>query len=320
MHGASGSNKNNLDSQIINDVKNLLDDCNPLVKTYRLARDRLNQTGEMNLSIRLISARPKDGRTHGLPTAPEVAAIIVGDIDNSFDKRDIIVETQTGRLIRISELHPLYLPLQYPLIFPKAEDGYRLGIKHRGLKDDDEGFRTNVTMREFFAYKIQDRNDVYSLLLNARRLFQQFLVDAFTMIESARLHYIRSQQTKLRCDSYKNIAANIDHGDASASNTGKRTILPSTFTGGARYMMQKYLDAMALCKTFGYPDLFITITCNPKWPEIVRFLKAKNLNAEDRPDILCRLFKIKLDEIIQDFKKKNIFGKVQSGILNNRPV
>ncbi|KAJ0511146.1 putative helitron helicase-like domain-containing protein [Helianthus annuus] len=75
-------------------------------------------------------------------------------------------------------------------------------------------------------------------------------------------------------------------------------------------MMQNYLDAMSLCKWFGYPDFFITITCNPKWPEVKRFLKDTTLKAEDRPDILCRLFKIKLDAFVKDLKDKSILGKV----------
>ncbi|XP_021986432.1 uncharacterized protein LOC110882810 [Helianthus annuus] len=69
---------------------------------------------------------------------------------------------------------------------------------------------------------------------------------------------------------------------------------------------------MAICKWFGYPDFFITITCNPKWPEIKRFLKDKNINPEDRPDILCRLFKIKLDAIIKDLQEKSLFGNASA--------
>ena len=93
-------------------------------------------------------------------------------------------------------------------------------------------------------------------------------------------------------------------------------ILPSSFTGGARYMHQNYLDAMSLCKWFGYPDFFITFTCNPKWPEITRFLKDTKLKPEDMPDILCRIFKIKLNALMKDLKQKAVFGKVQAGTLN----
>ncbi|XP_022011537.1 uncharacterized protein LOC110911246 [Helianthus annuus] len=132
------------------------------------------------------------------------------------------------------------------------------------------------------------------------------------MIETERLNYIRHQQKVLRCDTYENLSNLRNHGNINVSTTGKRVILPSSFTGGARYMMQNYLDAMSLCKWYGYPDFFITVTCNPKWPEIKRFLKDSNLSPEDRPDILSRLFKIKLNALIKDLKDKSLLGKVSA--------
>ena len=72
---------------------------------------------------------------------------------------------------------------------------------------------------------------------------------------------------------------------------------------------------MAICKKFGYPDLFITITCNVNWSEIKEFVLAKGLSASDRPDIVCRVFKMKLDEMMTDFKKKDFFGKSTAGML-----
>ncbi|XP_052621047.1 uncharacterized protein LOC111921783 [Lactuca sativa] len=132
------------------------------------------------------------------------------------------------------------------------------------------------------------------------------------MIETERLYYIRNQQKVLRCESYETLRNVQSDGRTDISNIGKRVIFPSSFTGGARYMMQNYLDAMSLCKWFGYPDFFITVTCNPKWPEIKRFLADTTLNPEDRPDILSRLFKIKLNSLIKDLKKKALLGQVQA--------
>ena len=37
-------------------------------------------------------------------------------------------------------------------------------------------------------------------------------------------------------------------------------------------MYQKYLDTMAMVLKLGKPDIFLTFTCNPKWPEIVNNL------------------------------------------------
>ncbi|XP_056854516.1 uncharacterized protein LOC130503965 [Raphanus sativus] len=95
---------------------------------------------------------------------------------------------------------------------------------------------------------------------------------------------------------------------------GSSFVLPASFTGGPRYMKNNYLDAMAICKHFGFPDLFITFTCNPKWPEITRYLKSRNLKAEDRADIICRMFKMKLDSLMDDLIKKNLLGKTVSSM------
>lgn len=78
-------------------------------------------------------------------------------------------------------------------------------------------------------------------------------------------------------------------------------------------MFNNFQDAMAICRRYGYPDLFITITCNPQWPEITRFMTRSKCKAEDRPDIEPRVFKMKLDELEKDLKKRRIFGEVIVG-------
>ncbi|MDV3166734.1 MAG: hypothetical protein Q8807_03780, partial ['Waltheria sp.' little leaf phytoplasma] len=74
-----------------------------------------------------------------------------------------------------------------------------------------------------------------------------------------------------------------------------------------------YQDAMTICRWVGYPNLFITFTCNPFWPEIKRELLNRKQSSEDRPDLLARVFKIKLDHLIKQLKKGKIFGKLQAG-------
>nr|KAJ0211581.1 hypothetical protein LSAT_V11C400224370 [Lactuca sativa] len=278
-----------IDSDIIEDIKVMLDSNNVFVRSHRMVRDTFQKNPEVDMKLQLIGRREQDGKTYNLPTAYEVVALIIGDISDSIEKRDIVVQTKNGSLQRINELHPSYLPLQYPLLFPYGDDGYSVDILHRGVSFTTDNKRAKCTMREYFAYRIQDRDHSFSLILNSRRLFQQFLVDAYTMMETERLYYIRRQQHVLRCDSYENLRNQKAQGTPDISNVGQHVILPSSFTGGARYMLQNYLDVMSLCKWFGYPDFFITFTCNPKWPEIKRFLKDTSLQPEDRPDILCRL-------------------------------
>ncbi|KAK9666387.1 hypothetical protein RND81_14G181400 [Saponaria officinalis] len=115
---------------IINKLKEMLDAHNSLTKAFRMAKDRFASTNSRDIKFRLIGRRAKNGRVYNLPTASEVVALIVGDIGNAADERDIVVETKSGLLQRINELHPSYLALHYPLLFLYGEDGYTTDIHH----------------------------------------------------------------------------------------------------------------------------------------------------------------------------------------------
>ena len=52
-------------------------------------------------------------------------------------------------------------------------------------------------------------------------------------------------------------------------------------------------------KKFGKPDLFITFTCNPKWPEIVAALPA-HAHWQHHGDITERVFMLKLKSLLND--------------------
>ncbi|CAA7054895.1 unnamed protein product [Microthlaspi erraticum] len=277
-----------LREDIVEDIKTMLDQCNnPYVKILRTARERFGDSLEsMNVKVRLISKRKTDPNTYNMPTCSEVAALLVGDFDETFKARDIVVETKSKKLMRISELHPAYLPLQYPTVFPYGEDGYHIDLHLKRTTTMSENPRFRVSMKEFFAYKIMQRGNQFNVLHYTGKLYQQFLVDAFTMMEAERIGFLKLNQKTLRADSYSNVSAFASTGNKDSSMCGARIVLPSTFVGGPRYMREKYMDAMAVCSHFGYPDLFITFTCNPKWPEITRYLSKHNLQSEDRPDIL----------------------------------
>ncbi|KAK7311202.1 hypothetical protein RJT34_09186 [Clitoria ternatea] len=120
----------NLDPQIIIKLTAMLDEFNVFAKSFRMAKQRFQDSSLHDLKLKLISERTTDGRIYNLPTVSEVAALIVGDFD-SASNRDIILETQSGKLQRINELHAGYLGLQYPLLFPYGEDGYRHDVQHR---------------------------------------------------------------------------------------------------------------------------------------------------------------------------------------------
>jgi hypothetical protein len=55
-------------------------------------------------------------------------------------------------------------------------------------------------------------------------------------------------------------------------NVRDSPILPSSHTGGQRYFHENFQDDIAILRVYGTPDLFSTITCNPKWSEITEDL------------------------------------------------
>jgi len=72
-------------------------------------------------------------------------------------------------------------------------------------------------------------------------------------------------------------------------------------------MDQLYFDGMTICNNVGFPNLFLTFTCNPYWLEIQRSISALNLTAQDRPNIVTRIFKLKLEQLMSDLKDKKNF-------------
>ncbi|KAI4334783.1 hypothetical protein L6164_013493 [Bauhinia variegata] len=106
------------------------------------------------------------------------------------------------------------------------------------------------------------------------------------------------------------------HVDEEGTTRGKRIILPSTYVGSRRYMDQLYFDAMTICGTVGYPDIFLTFTCKKKTQsgQRLRLLDPARLKPEDRLDIISQIFKIKLDHLMSDLKTNKVFGKIIANV------
>ena len=138
-------------------------------------------------------------------------------------------------------------------------------------------------------------------------LCQQYWCDQWVKTEECNLNYIRHNQQKLKSSLYQGLVDAVA-ADA-ARDQGRFVVLPSTHIGSPRHCHQQYQDSMAVVRQYGKPDLFITFTCNPKWEEISKHLK-QNQTAADRPDIVARVFQMKLQELLKDIVKGKIFGTV----------
>ncbi|XP_019163615.1 PREDICTED: uncharacterized protein LOC109159957 [Ipomoea nil] len=67
--------------EVVDDIKQVLDEHNVLIKSFRMAKTEIETNPRTEIRIRLIGKRTKDARTYNLPTVLEVAALIVGVLD-----------------------------------------------------------------------------------------------------------------------------------------------------------------------------------------------------------------------------------------------
>ena len=310
----------NLDSTILAELQQMLHDINPYVNIFRQAGNLLKQNPLLDLKLIITNNRTKDSRRYNTPSASEVAAIMIGDGQETENQnRDIILQPHEGGIQRISEIHRAYIPLHYVLMFPRGEDGWHPNISiHNDLMRGEDGWHPNIPHNDE-VFDDEDEANISSKCISAMnyfavtlhyygRLFQQWIVDMYTVMEQTRLNYLRFNQKQICAELYNGLQDAMYSGD-STTNVGQRIILPSSFTGGPRQMHKLYQDGMAIVRVFGKPDLFITVTCNPNWPEIKETL-LPGQTAQDRPELISRVFNMKLKAIFNDFLKENIFGKV----------
>ena len=60
---------------------------------------------------------------------------------------------------------------------------------------------------------------------------------------------------------------------------------------------------------YGKPDLFVTMTCNPNWPEMQNALNPGETAAE-QPDLCCHVFHQKYIQLLDDVTNKNVMGLI----------
>ncbi|XP_076062385.1 uncharacterized protein LOC143037725 [Oratosquilla oratoria] len=195
----------------------------------------------------------------------------------------------------------------YPLLIPNGDIGYSFTMKCANST------LNTLTPCMFYASLYMERECVYNYMTKCRRLFQQFVVDNYVKVETARLSFIEFNQNKIRKE-----RADILRCDDGKS-TGQRVIIPSSFVGGPRYMKQRQQDALAFVTNYGSPDFFITFTMNPRWEELNEAIEqtdsssaSRHRSDNDRPDLVSRIFKLKVDSIMDDLTNKNIFGRVKA--------
>ena len=121
-----------------------------------------------------------------------------------------------GPLHRISQLHPLYIPLCYPLLYPHGEQGWHpnmpLNETEAGRQRSCNGKITQTLYYSYQLFKRHTQNGV-SALLRGGLLLQEYICDAWASTEQSRLNWIRQNQTTIRADIYSGVQDAAIQGD-----------------------------------------------------------------------------------------------------------
>ena len=279
------SRNDNLSLATLADLQRVLRLNHQYSQVYQHAYEVLRHYDGPDHYVKLCVLPGNDPRRYNTPTADEVAVVLPGDNATKGDYRDILLHLRPQyyddghlKLQRINEGHPAYVPLHYVLLFPRGEPGWYQGMHVRNNP-------RSVTLLQYTAFRIHPRSNEFSTILRGQRLFQRYLVDMF--VDQQCLRFIRNQQHKLRVTMLSGIEDALSSNDENIdlSQLGQRIILPSSYHGGPRDMYQRYLDGMAIARHFKKIDIFLTMTANPQWPEILRELLPRQ-TAADRPDLV----------------------------------
>ncbi|XP_065683238.1 uncharacterized protein LOC136096046 [Hydra vulgaris] len=257
--------------------------------------------------VKMSLLEGSDRRRYNLPSHEEVAIVFVGNDGAPPPSREVVIYPRGQPLKTISSMSANLHPMIYPIFYniPRGDAGWHDQLEHN--PDRATRVRNRVTLSQYYNYRLSIRQ-TFSPIFYGIKLFQQYAVDAYVKIEGQRLAFIRNNQNKLRSEQYDTLHEYVNNAANNLNvRPGRVVILLSSYVESPRALKENFEDAMAIIKKYGKPDLFITFTCNPKWREIIE----NGESATDRPDLVCRVFKMKLKCFLDDIFKHGVLGKVR---------
>lgn len=192
---------------------------------------------------------------------------------------------------------------------------------HRAASAEGSTKKDFLSLRKFTNCKLYERTNEISLQFIAGRLFQEFVMQDWCRIEDKNLSFEANRQKHLkqRSVNLEQIDSNNPEG---LSKMGKKTYLSSSHYNSEAYRWEKFRDWCQLLAKFGLPTYFLTFTCNKNWPEfqaeringIQTHCESSEMPATDRPDIISRVWSLKVEAYKKLIREGKIFGEVIADI------
>jgi hypothetical protein len=209
----------------------------------------------------------------------------------------------------------MYELAAYPLIFPKGTGGWGLFPNGPGApRYPLSTTGTQLTLHKYTRMCLFQNEHISRF----SRAGNQWALDQFSRIEHSNLmfhkHELTAKQRTVRMVQRAAVPVNPARQTARV-DVGRSYFLSPSFAGSRAYQKALIDDGMAIVVAMGKPTLFITITANPKWPEITAALLPGQVSSE-RPDLVGRVFKLKKDNLIQALRAGTYFSNRSAYILH----
>ena len=209
-----------------------------------------------------------------------------------------IVNAYLGSRQQLDENNPLWEVLLYPLMHPT---GSTATTWRPALKSQD-GRSTLRLLQYLRSVMIHEKN-----FWKFGRLAHQFILDTFARNEQINMATWKSAAVQGR------IRQAIQAMNGRIVEDGK-IFLPASVPGSMNYQRRFMHDALHITAMNGNPHLFITMTANVNWPEIIALLPVGQ-RASDRPDIVCRVFNQKRKELMWLLQQKDSLFPGHNGVI-----
>ena len=195
--------------------------------------------------------------------------------------------------------------LMFPLFFTHNEDGWR----HQNRKQ--------LSFLKYLAARILQPERGWTTTIDGitqplnrfmvmARLLQHYILESVARLQDSQLNWQRNNQSTIFGKSSNHADSNDDNANNEylqhmndddldihqeefdhhtedpervVNSNSNPTFLAGSFTGSPRHLKAMALNSLAVVSQHGQPTVFITLTVNPKWPEIVERLLLNKLNT-----------------------------------------
>ena len=273
---------------LVGKVINYFNEHHPLARSFVACRDWAATAGAMVLpaTIAMENTTRPSAKAEVAWLSPMLTSPYTADRQTSVLLFDVDRASPTA----IPPTSPFLETLQFPLLFETGTGGWRAGV-HGSTVSTTGGAMTLMQYTCSMLYQNER-------LAHAGRAAQEWAL------------FMDSRNLERKCEFLRHCPqVQTRRGTVRAGDPGVRAgrMPGGGIPGSKAYNAALVEDCLAVIARLGKPTYFITFTANPAWAEVLAALEPGQ-TAADRPDIVLRVFHLKLRDLMEDLRKGTTFG------------